>query len=37
MAGPLGKFTLTLDAPSTGFIPGQLARIWNTPPDGASH
>jgi hypothetical protein len=28
MAGPLGKITLTLDAASANFQPGDLARLW---------
>jgi hypothetical protein len=31
MAGNLGKVTVTLDAPPTGFIPGNVARIWEAP------
>ncbi|MDB6140031.1 MAG: hypothetical protein JWO94_3103 [Verrucomicrobiaceae bacterium] len=28
MAGNLGKVTVTLDAPATGFQPGVVARLW---------
>jgi hypothetical protein len=31
MAGNLGKVTVTLDAASTAFIPGNVARIWEAP------
>jgi hypothetical protein len=31
MAGNLGKVTITLDAPSTAFTAGNVARIWGAP------
>jgi hypothetical protein len=31
MAGNLGKITVTLDAPSTTFVPGNVARLWEAP------
>jgi len=31
MLGNLGKVTVTLDASSTAFIPGNVARIWEAP------